>query len=82
MASGTEDDRDLTVFQTLQLLQMSRIADCGDGGGGVSGHWEIRSRDVLAILLIAARIMGWSLSGLPELAQRVTEEFRAGAAGF
>jgi len=56
----SDSSRDgLSTFQLLQLLQLSRMAQCSSTSGGVTGHFEIRSRDVLAILLIFARLIGW-----------------------
>ena len=68
------DGKGLTQFELLQLVAMNRMAECGDGrGGGSSVHYEIRSQDVLLLLMIFAEVIGFrgDVAGyLPEVIQR------------
>lgn len=70
----------LSTFQLLQLIQMARLREGCGPGGGVTGTFEIRTRDILAILLIAARLMGWQLADPATLAERIRRELVSGAA--
>lgn len=72
----TDGGNDLTLFQQLQLIQLSRLG-APNGGAGVTGHVEIRSRDVLAILLIFARLIGWE-GNVAALVPQVFQEFLSG----
>lgn len=68
----------LSTFELLQLLQMSRMASCSSSSPGVTGHFEIRSRDVLAILLIFARLIGFE-GNVTSLVPAVMAQLRSGS---